>query len=120
MISLPHLESLSIFTYQGVYMRGTLPMPMQQQAQGVLQKLKKLRLRMWNPSDLVHWMLQVQSSGCKLETLDVVVFNNTTTGWGLVEALEWFLVANSNTLEQLSIGVQYNLKKHHGWESKGV
>ncbi|KAK7450572.1 hypothetical protein VKT23_012881 [Stygiomarasmius scandens] len=120
-VSLPHLESLSIFTNIRNDMRGTLPIHDQQQ-QVVLSKLTKLRLRMSNPSELLHWMLSLPGYTPRMETLDIVIYNNTSTGWGLVEALGPFLVANSNTLKYLSLGMQYNfdLQLPSGSENKVI
>ncbi|KAJ3911697.1 hypothetical protein F5877DRAFT_72981 [Lentinula edodes] len=44
---------------------------------------------------------------------DIMICHNSSTRWGLVEALEPFLKANSDTLKNLSIGLDYNLNLHH-------
>ncbi|KAJ3852079.1 hypothetical protein EV368DRAFT_82895 [Lentinula lateritia] len=112
--SLPHLDSLAIFTNIFRSVRVTLPdFPTTQGQQSFLPNLRRLRLRMANPSLILQWILNHSCYTPQIDTLDIMICHNSSTGWGLVEALEPFLKANSDTLKNLSIGLDYDLDLHH-------
>ncbi|KAJ3861125.1 hypothetical protein EV359DRAFT_84624 [Lentinula novae-zelandiae] len=112
--SLPHLDSLAIFTNLGRGVCGTLPdFPTTKGQQSFLPNLRRLRLRMANPSLILQWILNHSCYTPQIDTLDIMICHNSSTGWGLVEALQPFLKANSDTLKNLSIGLDYNLDLHH-------
>ncbi|KAJ4489006.1 hypothetical protein C8J55DRAFT_604194 [Lentinula edodes] len=112
--SLPHLDSLAIFTNIFRSVRVTLPdFPTMQGQQSFLPNLRRLRLRMANPSLILQWILNHSCYTPQIDTLDIMICHNSSTGWGLVEALEPFLKANSDTLKNLSIGLDYDLDLHH-------
>ncbi|KAJ3808439.1 hypothetical protein F5876DRAFT_78721 [Lentinula aff. lateritia] len=112
--SLPHLDSLAIFTNIFRSVRVTLPdFPTTQGQQSFLPNLRRLRLRMANPSRILQWILNHSCYTPQIDTLDIMICHNSSTGWGLVEALEPFLKANSDTLKNLSIGLDYDLDLRH-------
>ncbi|KIK52120.1 hypothetical protein GYMLUDRAFT_100805 [Collybiopsis luxurians FD-317 M1] len=119
-VSLPHLESLSIFAnIRDVH--GTLPVLLiERERQKVLVNLRKLRLRMFNPSAFLEWMLNYPGYTPRIDTLDIVVGSKSHTGWGLIGALRPFLVANSDTLRNLSLKLQYNFGLQHDLDHRSV
>ncbi|KAH8823755.1 hypothetical protein DL96DRAFT_1615393 [Flagelloscypha sp. PMI_526] len=103
--SLPLLESLSVYTK----LRDIDETPHFPITQGldILPGLRTLRLRLFHPSKLLQWLLDLPGYHTQIETLDIVVYNAHPTGWGLVGALETFVAANSQTLYDLSLKMEY-------------
>ncbi|KAJ3933996.1 MAG: hypothetical protein NXY57DRAFT_1114312 [Lentinula lateritia] len=119
--SLPQLESLCIFTNISSDVRGPLlPPPEVGGQQSFLPNLRKLRLRMSNPSKFLRWMLDHSMYAPQIHTLDIIIYNDTRNGWGLVYALEPFLIANNDTLKSLSLGLEYNYKLQHGMNDQRI
>ncbi|KAF9069715.1 hypothetical protein BDP27DRAFT_1420622 [Rhodocollybia butyracea] len=113
-ISLPHLESLSIFT--DIYICSEVDMAPGPHGGVVLPNLKVLRLRMFNPSKFLCWMLDLPGYKPQIEVLDMVVSAAQHIGWGLLEVMELFLVANTGTLKNLYLVLEYRSDFPHGLE----
>ncbi|KAJ4470250.1 hypothetical protein J3R30DRAFT_3540151 [Lentinula aciculospora] len=118
-ISLAHIENLAVFTNIGVGVRWPLPdsstlssvLPFTPSS--VLPNLRTLRLRMFNPSEFLQWMLNLGGYTPHIETLDIVICHDYRTGWGLIDSLKPFLVANRYSLKHLSLGMEYGYNIHH-------
>ncbi|KAJ3845902.1 hypothetical protein EV368DRAFT_89918 [Lentinula lateritia] len=114
--SLPQLESLCIFTNISSDVWGPLlPPPNVEGQQRFLPNLWKLRLHMSNPSKFLRWMLDHSMYAPQIHTLDIIIYNDTRNGWGLVCALEPFLIANNDTLK-----LEYNSRLQHGMNDQRI
>ncbi|KDR65889.1 hypothetical protein GALMADRAFT_162306 [Galerina marginata CBS 339.88] len=100
--SLPRLQDLAIYTevYTNFMFPAQIPGPH-------FFHISTLRLRLLKSEQFLDWLQTLDCWNSLLETLDLRIFRVLHRGWGPVKALNAFLRANSGTLRQLSLGIDY-------------
>ncbi|KAF8901853.1 hypothetical protein CPB84DRAFT_1776836 [Gymnopilus junonius] len=100
--SFDRLKSLSIYTEPGTVFSFSTNIP------GLhFTHLRTLRLRLLDSEQFIGWLQGLAEFHPILETLDIRLFRLSHTGWGPIRTLNTFLKAISDSLQHLSVGIDY-------------
>lgn len=100
--SFPNLRTLALYTdYNSTF---TFPRDISGSS---FRDIRTLRLRLVASEELLDWLTKLEGSLFSLETFDLRLFRACHRGWGSVKVLNSFIKRNSETLEHLSLGIDY-------------